>query len=358
MKPFFVCGLILSAFFSGCEGQGKTLPIESLPDQDVPAGVTARSKTSPVLRFTKAVLTVFQDSKGNFWFGSEQEGACRFDGKVYTYFTTEEGLPVNQVRAIQEDSKGNIWFNGQAYFDGKSIVTMRQTGRWNALMDKSQRTPSSSMWQLSPGDTWFSVPNDGVLRYDGELNYLSFPVPVQDSTYYQEKLFLPYFVMTLLKDRNGKMWFGTEGRGVVAYDGKDMTYINPDNFGKDGVRSIFQDKSGNHWFGSNGGGLYHSDGKTTVNFSAKHPSAQLSHVWAINQDNSGDLWFGTPDNGVWRYDGKTWKNYTQEDGLTGNSAIQILKDREGKLWFVTAKGNVHTFNGKSFEAFYRNQSGC
>lgn len=58
---------------------------------------------SPVrLRF-ETVRSILEDSKGNYWFGSWNEGVCRFDGKSLTYFTVEDGLGDNQVRSIHED---------------------------------------------------------------------------------------------------------------------------------------------------------------------------------------------------------------------------------------------------------------
>src|SRR5262245_39163848 len=40
------------------------------------------------LRF-ETVRSILEDSKGNYWFGSWNEGVCRFDGKSLTYFTVE-----------------------------------------------------------------------------------------------------------------------------------------------------------------------------------------------------------------------------------------------------------------------------
>ena len=81
------------------------------------------SKTD-TLNFTSGIGSIFQDSKGNYWLGSHQEGVCLFDGKSFKYFTTKEGLSDNQIHSIQEDTKGNIWFgtaNGISSYDWKKI---------------------------------------------------------------------------------------------------------------------------------------------------------------------------------------------------------------------------------------------
>src|SRR5690242_14536301 len=77
------------------------------------------------LRF-KTVRSILEDSKGNYWFGSWNEGVCRFDGKRLTYFTKKDGLSDNQIRSIHEDRNGVVWFEGGfgiSGFDGKRIIT-------------------------------------------------------------------------------------------------------------------------------------------------------------------------------------------------------------------------------------------
>ena len=67
------------------------------------------SKTD-TLKFTSRIRAIFQDSKGNYWFGSHNEGVSFYNGKSFEYFTTHEGLLDNQIRSIQEDKDGRIWF--------------------------------------------------------------------------------------------------------------------------------------------------------------------------------------------------------------------------------------------------------
>ena len=83
----------------------------------------ATSKTD-TLKFTSGIRSIFQDSKGNYWFGSHNEGVSLYDGSSFKYFTINDGLADNQVRSIQEDGKGNIWFgtaNGVSSYDGKTV---------------------------------------------------------------------------------------------------------------------------------------------------------------------------------------------------------------------------------------------
>ena len=88
--------------------------------------------TTLKLNYTSGVRSIFEDSKGNFWFGSDDEGVCLLESnsndsgrQSFTYFTVKDGLNDNQIRSIQEDDKGNIWFGtskGVCSYDGEKII--------------------------------------------------------------------------------------------------------------------------------------------------------------------------------------------------------------------------------------------
>ncbi len=67
---------------------------------------------------------IYQDTKNNYWFGSNGEGVFRYDGKTILNFTTKNGLCSDSIRQIQEDEFGNIYFstmNGINKYDGQKI---------------------------------------------------------------------------------------------------------------------------------------------------------------------------------------------------------------------------------------------
>lgn len=312
---------------------------------------------SDTLKFTSGINSIYQDSKGNFWFGSREEGVSIFDGESFKYFTTNEGLPDNQIRSIKEDNNGNIWLetaNGISSCDGKTITN-------HTIIENGD---SQNEWAKTANDLWFSAENkEGVYRYDGQrLNYLAFPDP---------KLINPnnlYSVTSISDGKNDMLWIGTYA-GVFGYNGSDFTIINDETLGLDieteplHIRSILEDSKGRLWIGNNGIGVLLKDGTTIINFSEKnnliHPTSSrrgdksrpgtLEHVFAIEEDGEGNIWFGDRDTGVWKYDGKTIKNYTKNLGQSNHFVHSIYKDNNDELWFVLTDGNVFKFNGKTFD---------
>jgi len=335
-----------------CCNQEQSKPTQSKKSLEVD-----KKNTSLKLKFTSSIRSIFEDSKGNYWFGSTQEGVCLFNGKRFSYFTIENGLSNNQVLSIREDDNGLIWFgtqNGVSSFNRNKMTNHSQ----NIIMDLQHK------WIKTEKDLWFNAgTKEGIYRYDGQrLNYLAFPTPKVINPYNV------YSVTSLSKGKNNILWIGTYA-GVFGYNGSDFTIINDETLGLDitteplHIRSLLEDSKGRLWIGNNGIGVLLKEGGTIINFSEKnnliHPTSSrrgdkslpgtLEHVFTITEDSQGNIWFGDRDTGVWKYDGKTMINYTKKDGLINDFAQSIYEDKNGELWFGMADGNIFKFNGKIFE---------
>lgn len=68
---------------------------------------------------------------------------------------------------------------------------------------------------------------------------------------------------------------------------------------KSGIRSILQDRTGNYWIGSDQEGLCKYDGKTFTYYDSSHGLCGKQVIY-IHEDHSGIVWFGT-SSGTCRY---------------------------------------------------------
>ncbi len=316
------------------------------------------------LNYNCGIRAIFQDSKGNYWFGSHQEGVCLFDGKTFTYFTSDDGLSDNQVRTIQEDQNGIIWFvtgNGVSSYDGKKIIN--HTLKSNTITGYF----SQNEWVKTDRDLWFGAGiNPGVYRWDGhKLSYLKFPV---------KKTINPdnvYLVTGITNGKNEMLWISTY-TGIFGYNGKKFTIINDETLnltkklGLLHIRSIFEDSKGRLWIGNNGIGVLLKEGDSIINFSEqnhlihptssrsgdKSPAGTLEHVFVINEDAEGNIWFGDRDTGAWKFDGKAITNYIIDDKLATPMIWSIYNDNKNNLLFGMADGGIYKFNGKSFDRIF------
>jgi ligand-binding sensor domain-containing protein/class 3 adenylate cyclase len=149
-------------------------------------------------------------------------------------------------------------------------------------------------------------------------------------------------------DKEGNLWFGTQGGGVSKYDGKGFTnYTTMQGLANNSVLGITEDKQGNFWFATYGGGASKFDGHKFITYTEKDglPNKLLLSVFT---DNKGNVWFGTQDGGVSKYDGKTFKTFTKADGLSSNTIWSIAEDKNSKIWLGLQGGNINIYNGSSF----------
>lgn len=342
---------------------------ESGEKENTNSGWVATTKADS-LRFTSGIRAIFQDSKGNFWFGSLQEGVAVYDGKSFTYLTINEGLTDNQIHSIQEDKDGVIWIDTQtgiSSYDGSRVINHTVSSKGNSQNDFPIQGNESEPgeWMKSDSDLWFEAGTiSGVYRYDGQrLHYLDLP---------PQKILNPnnnlFAVTDISYGRNNMIWFGTYA-GVFGYNGNEFTTINDETLGlteeseKIHARSILEDSQGRLWIGNNGIGVLLKEGDSIINFSEKNnlihpisgrngdqsPPGTLEHVFTIAEDSQGNIWFGDRDAGIWKYNDDTMVNYTKAKALSNDFALSIYEDRNNEIWFGMADGSIYRFNGKTFE---------
>jgi len=354
---FICCSSLLMVITLSCNSQSnkKTESIHTKID-------------TTKLHYKTGVRSILEDSKGNIWFGSYNEGVCLLQKGKLHYFTTQNGLSDNQVRTIYEDKNGIIWFEcgiGLSIYDHEKMTVYQE-----------RNYDTTKPLQLSDDDLWFksdaSMGNNklekksGVYQYDGkELFYHTFSIKNKSN---QE---IPWAKSTdFVRSKNGVLWFGAYSE-LIGHDGKQLITYNNESVGLNGttenlhIRALLEDSKGNLWIGNNCGGgksgigvlIY--DGKNFIPFTKQHKvrtedtkGNSLDKVFSISEDSLGNIWFGTNESGVWRYDGHTLKNFTQEDGLDSGIIWVIYKTKSGDLWFGGGPNGVYRFTGKSFERVY------
>ncbi|MEW8396978.1 MAG: two-component regulator propeller domain-containing protein, partial [Candidatus Thiodiazotropha sp.] len=73
------------------------------------------------------IVSLHVTPQGIVWCGTWGGGLARFDGEVWSYFTTRDGLPDNHVFMLEPGEKGELWIGtgkGLARFDGRSFKTL------------------------------------------------------------------------------------------------------------------------------------------------------------------------------------------------------------------------------------------
>ena len=343
----YPCGLFfLFLLMNSCLGPDKTKKAQELAD-------TSRSDTTVQLpesykdplffiegQLCQHLRRIHQDKSGNLWMGTNVYGLMRYNGDTLEYFSRKEGLDGGRITEIVEDEIGNVWFasaGGLIRYDGKAFSSFTEK---DGLLN-------SEIWSLiidRKGIFWIGT-MDGVFRYDGK-KFTRFPIPkaqVSDTT-----TILSYDRITsILEDKEGNLWFGTDGFGICRYDGNDFTHFTTkEGLCDNNISDMFLDKQGHVWVGTMFGGVCRYDGNNFTSFT-RNGTIRGEEIHGFYEDKKGNIWFGVENVGVYCYDGKTFTNYYENEGLETNGILCMTEDREGRFWFG-GWGGLFRFDGKTF----------
>lgn len=294
------------------------------------------------------VRDLIQDKAGNFWLATWQ-GIVKYDGKIFTNYTLKEGLVHFHVGSLFEDSKGNIWFGNTRggvyrYDPSASLATGVESFTLFSTKDGLPDNTTNCIAEDKNGNIWFGTQN-GLSRYDGKT-FTNFTTRDGLSDNY---------INSVIKDKTGNIWLGTNN-GISYYNGKSFSkFTGRDNMPFPQVASLFEDKEGNIWIGSSakeagGKGLCRYDGKSVSYFITPY------FVMYMCQDKKGNLWLAHnegPANvnfALYSYDGKTFTKIIEQNKPDNPVIFGIMEDKAGNIWFGTAKG-VCRYDGKSFNFF-------
>lgn len=170
---------------------------------------------------------------------------------------------------------------------------------------------------------------------------------------------------TILQDRTGFMWFGTQS-GLARFDGyRNRVFRNdpndPGSLLDNYVKASYEDGQGRLWFGTRGGLVrFDPASQKFVRYPlrAGHGRvARSSAITAIVGDLEGGLWIGTGE-GVVQFDPGSGRFHTlRHDALDPGSlrddrVTALALDPRGGLWIGTMIGVDHLAAGSGrFEHF-------
>jgi ligand-binding sensor domain-containing protein/signal transduction histidine kinase len=158
-------------------------------------------------------------------------------------------------------------------------------------------------------------------------------------------------VNTVLQDRTGFMWFGTQG-GLARFDGyRARVFRNdpadPRSLVDNYIQAAYEDEAGRLWFGTRGGLVrFDAASETFVRYplaATGERAARNPAVTAIVGDRKGGLWIGTGD-GLVHIDPasgrlRAWRHDARDAGSLHDDRVTALAlDPRGALWVGASTG--------------------
>ena len=136
----------------------------------------------------QCVISMYEDRAGRFWVGTYLWGLFLFDRETgkYRRFHEKDGLAYDNVSFINEDKSGNIWL---ASARGFSILNPKDFSI--KKFTTTQGLPSNELLDtriISDGNDWLVTANDGIIRFNPDKLVVNKTLPevfIQSLSYSQ-----------------------------------------------------------------------------------------------------------------------------------------------------------------------------
>lgn len=357
-RPYMGILILWGIWIHACNGQG---PPHSIANKASPSpqrteiiGHPSPFQAGPVYDtglVSQYIRCIFQDSKGNYWFGPAGQSVARYDGSTLRYFSKAEFFQGNHtvdrdygnsVHAIAEDHRGNIWFGtdqGAIRYDGQRFRSYTQIHGLSSI-----EVGRKSVFVDHTGKLWVGT-REGVFQYDPAADSLGAPC-------FSRFQLLPSIpVNDIMEDQTGNIWFASRDKGVFRYDRQEIHHLAEQaGLGNNYGGGMAQDNAGNYWFTMQDG-ICRYDGKTFTEYTTEDGLGGRE-VWGIYIEQSGIIWV-TARGSTTRFDPlvplsspRAFTVFTPADGL--NCCVQSMyQDRSGRMWWGTGQG-LYRFDGQHF----------
>lgn len=275
-----------------------------------------------------------EDKQGGIWIASDDGGLNKLDpitGHITRYSICSEKLSPGNIHGLLAD-KEFLWVGTytdgirRMSYDGKSC---KKYSTYNSTQPLADATSCYSLFRDSHGTLW-----------SGSLESVSRYVPQKDCFVFVKRL--GALVIDIDEDRQGNLWFATQGKGLFMLTQKGQwhhfsTQNKEKRIPDNNVNCILIDSHGRVIIASQAG-LCCYDSKTKQ-FVTLNIDLQGLEATALVEDK-GTYWITTV-NGLVRYhkgEGIRWFN--KHDGLQSNQFFPnaMLKSHDGHIYVGTNFG--------------------
>jgi len=273
---------------------------------------------------------------GLAWYGLALCAAAGATNIITSYsvrtWQTDDGLPQNSVYSIAQTGGGYLWVGtgeGLARFDG-----MQFTGLGEKAPPELQHGLITALCTDRDGSLWIGCDGYGVVHFkDGVYTRFS-----------EADSLVSNHIRCLLLGADGTLWIGSEG-GLTRYkEERFKNFAEKDNLAANSVRGLCEDQEGNLRIATLRGlnildkaGIIH-----TFNIRLGTRANALKFVCA---DRQGRIWTGANE-GINCVEGQTIRTYGMSDGLPDAIVLTAHEDRKGQLWIGTTHGVARMVQGR------------
>lgn len=220
----------------------------------------------------------------------------------------------SDVQALLNDRKRRFWVGCQ---EGLFLQNSGGVGGFKKILNQNV----ISLWESPRGEIWAGTFGNGayVLDQQGQVLHR-----------FSERHGLANGSVLSIGGDAQKVWLATLGGvSAIATDGKGAIEVQPE-LGTSYVYKVFTDSKGRIWFGTDGRGLAVLD-KGGLKFYGEANGVALKTIYSIIEDKLGRIWFSTDREGLFCLDGEGFRRVTTMNGLHNQRITGLAADGNGLI---------------------------
>ncbi len=279
--------------------------------------------------FDRIITSLEIGIKGELFVGTFRSGLFRMYNDDITQIGYNEGLHNLSITKLKTDSKGRIWIGtlGGLYYRDIYDEAVRQiSGTANVPVTDILETNSKEIWYSSMinGINCVTEPSRGIKEIPDE------------------------FIHTIVEDKNGTIWAGTDVAGLIQLRESIIHSIAlPNDYV---ITSVLVDESGKIWAGTRNSGLFVlDDGQIEAHFDQKN-GISSNRITAVSRDHESGIWIGTRDAGI-----SFIKKNKISQLLPDHHITTIFQDDTGLIYIGTSTA-LYVKNSDSIKTILENIS--
>ena len=325
---------------------------------------TMQAGSSPS-RPTSAKATAILTAKdGTLWAAILNGGLARLQGDRFEIVFPSTPTSDNEISSLDEDAGGGIW---AGFLSGNTAIRWKQDAitRFHPSADPGANL---AFYTATNGVLWFTSKEDFGFLEDGKFR--SFPMDDRKDLQLgvarqggvwairENQLLrlwengtsktvaqLPWIgttsqATTLLEDREGNLWIGTLGIGLLRFRDGAFERV-PTSFPS--IQALYEDQEGNLWVGTRGGGLNCLSPRqfflraARVDPSAAPLGPRNTIVRSLTTDHEGRLWM-SQGYALVHATAPTNRNFATPQGWTdSNSILSLSLDSSDHVWIAEVR---------------------
>lgn len=268
---------------------------------------------------------IAQQPDGTILFGSRNVGLFALRGPHLIPGSRMQPPSSYTFLSIYPESPGRTWFGMKSY------PVLVQDGRATRLLFPDQTTIPLSVFciQKTKAGRILLATNQGLKRVTGSDTLASLQHPELDS--------LVVFDIVQATGPGEQYMLGTNrGLRLVGLDNDRITNVR--RAGLEGVLvyALLRDRENRLWCGTDGAGLALLD-EEHLTFYTRDSGLAGNRIFALAEDSLGLLWIGT-SSGLSQFDGRSFRSFTHSEGFGEIGLHGLLADRDGYLWVSSFPG--------------------